>query len=69
MLQWRKKEFWLIAVYVPNDCGDQKAFFWCINQFVISSKWEVLVGDWNTILDPNLDSRGASKVTNICFEV
>lgn len=46
-----KETFQFLGVYASNDCQERKAFFQQTNQFEIPSKWAVLVGDWNAILD------------------
>ena len=54
----KDKAFQLIGVYGPNATSELPAFFRCIEPYVVPSKRVILVGDWNAILDPNLD-RGA----------
>ena len=49
------KAFWMIGVYEPNATSELPAFFRCIKPYVIQSKWVILAGDWNAVLDPNLD--------------
>ena len=55
-------EFRVVAVYVPNSAGERRSFFRRLGLFLDDSKRTVLVGDWNAILDPNIDrvDRGAS---------
>ena len=58
----------LIGVYGPNVSSELPAFFRCIGLYVIPSKWVNLVGDWNGVLDPNLD-RGATSVSTNTLDV
>ena len=60
----KDKAFRLIGVYEPNAMSELPAFFRCIKPFVIPSKRVILVGDWNAILDPNLDRGAISAGTN-----
>ena len=55
-------EFPIAAVYLHNSAATRRHFLWRLGLFLDASKWTVLVGDWNVILDPNIDraSRGAS---------
>ena len=57
-------EFRIAAVHVPNTTAEKRSFLRRLGSFLDASKRIVLVGDWNAILDPNLDraSRGASSV-------
>ena len=61
----KDKAFQLIGVYGPNATSELSAFIWRIKPYVIPSKWVILVGDWNTVLDPNLDRGAISADTNI----
>ena len=56
--------FRLIGVYGPNASSELPAFFWRIEPYVIPSKRVILVGDWNAVLDPNLDRGASSTGTN-----
>ena len=47
--------FRLIGVYGPNLQSERVSFFSRIDPFVTSSRRVVLVGDWNAVLDPNID--------------
>ena len=58
------KAFRLIGVYGPNATSELPAFFWCIELYVIPSKRVILVGDWNAVLDPNLERGAISAGTN-----
>ena len=60
----KDKAFRLIGVYGPNATSELPAFFRHIEPYVIPSKWVILVGDWNAVLDPNLDRRAISAGTN-----
>ena len=51
----KDKAFRLIGVYGPNATSDLSAFFRRIEPYVTPSKRVILVGDWNAVLDPNLD--------------
>ena len=55
-------EFRIAAVYAPITAAERHPFFRRLESFLDASKRTVLVGDWNAILDPNIDraSRGAS---------
>ena len=55
-------EFRIAAVYAPNSAVERCPFLCWLRSFLDASKWTVLVGDWNAILDPNIDraSQGAS---------
>ena len=57
-------EFRIAAVHVPNTTAERRSFLRRLGSFLDASKRIVLVGDWNAILDPNLDraGRGASSV-------
>ena len=48
------KAFRLIRIYGSNTTSELPDFFRRIELFVTSSKQVVLVGDWNTVHDPNL---------------
>ena len=49
-------------VHAPNIAAERCVFFRQLGSFLDDSKWTVLMGDWNAILDPKIDraSRGAS---------
>ena len=55
-------EFRIAVVYAPNIAGERRLFFRRLGSFLDASKRAVLVGDWNAILDPNVNraGRGAS---------
>ena len=57
-------EFRRAAVHVPNTTAERRSFLRWLGSFLDASKQTVLVGDWNAILDPNIDraGRGASCV-------
>ena len=60
----KDKTFRLIRVYGPNASNELPAFFRHIGPYVIPSKAVILVGDWNAVLDPNLDRGATSAGTN-----
>ena len=51
-------EFRVVAVYAPNITGERRSFFRQLEPFLDDSKRLVLMGDWNTILDPKVDKGG-----------
>ena len=55
-------EFRIAAVYASNSAMERCPFLRWLGSFLDALKRTVLVGDWNAILDPNIDraSRGAS---------
>ena len=57
-------KFRIAAVHVPNSIAERRSFLRRLGSFLDAPKRTVLVGDWNAILDPNLDraGRGASGV-------
>ena len=57
-------EFRIAAVYAPNSAAERRPILRRLGSFLDASKRTVLVGDWNAILDPNIDraSRGASRL-------
>ena len=60
----KDKAFRLIGVYGPNVTSELPAFFRRIEPYVVPSKQVILVGDWNAVLDPNLDRGAISAGTN-----
>ena len=60
----KNKTFRLFGVYGPNATSELLAFFRRIEPYVIPSKRVILVGDWNAVLDPNLDSGAIRAGTN-----
>ena len=60
----KDKAFRLIGVYGPNATSELPAFFRRIEPYVVPSKRVILVGDWNAVLDPNLDRGAISAGTN-----
>ena len=56
--------FRLIGVYGPNVTSELPALFRRIELYVVPSKRVILVGDWNAVLDPNLDRGAISAGTN-----
>ena len=48
-------EFQIAVVYAPCSAMERRPFFRQLGSFLDASKWTVLVGDWNAILDPKLD--------------
>ena len=63
----KEKMFRLIGVNWPNATREFPNFFRRIELYVTPSKQVILVGDWSAVLDPNLDKRGACRVTYTCF--
>ena len=55
-------KFHLVVVYAPNIVVERVSFFRQLVPFLDDTKQLVLMGDWNTILDPKIDKvgRGAS---------
>ena len=60
----KDKAFRLTGVDGPNATSELPAFFRRIEPYVIPSMRVILVGDWNAILDPNLDRGAISAGTN-----
>ena len=56
-------KFRLVAVYASNIAAERVSFFRRLAPFLDDTKWLVLMGDWNAILDPKRDKvgRGASR--------
>ena len=54
----------MVAVYAPNFTAERGSFFRRFAPFLDDSKWLVLMGGWNAILDPKIDKveRGASRL-------
>ena len=50
--------FRVVAVYAPNYIDERRSVFRRLELFFGDSKWIVLVGDWNTILDAKIDKVG-----------
>lgn len=50
------KSLSLTGVYEPNDHVEQSDLFQQIKPFLTTSHWAVLAGEWNAILDPDLES-------------
>lgn len=50
--------FWVIAVYVPNNQRQRVNFFCQLGPLLVDSSCLVLMGNWNTILDPKIDRGG-----------
>ena len=51
----KDKAFRRIGIYGPNAASELPAFFRRIEPYVTPSKRVILMGDWNAVLDPNLD--------------
>lgn len=51
-----KKDFHFIGGFAPDASMDRSDIFHRIDPFVTSSRWVIIAGDWNVVLDPNLDS-------------
>ena len=60
----KDKAFRLIGVYRTNATRELPTFFRRIKPYVIPSKQVILAGDWNAILDPNLDREAINAGTN-----
>ena len=60
----KDKTWRLIGVYEPNANCELPNFFRHIEPYMIPSRQAILVGDWNVILDPNLDQEVTSSATN-----
>ena len=60
----KDKAFRLFGFYGPNATSELPAFFRRIEPYVISSKRVILVGDWNAVLNPNLNRGAISAGTN-----
>ena len=56
-------EFRIASVHVPNFAAERRSFLRRLGSVLDASRRTVLVGDWNAILDPNIDrtGRGASS--------
>ena len=56
-------KFRLVAVYASNIAAERVSFFRRLAPFLDNTKWLVLMGDWNAILDPKIDKvgRGARR--------
>lgn len=50
-----KKDFHFIGGFAPDASMDRSDIFHRIDSFVTSSRWVIIAGDWNVVLDPNLD--------------
>ena len=51
-------KFQLVVVYAPNIAVERTSFFCWLASLLDDSKWLVLMGDWNTILDLKIDKVG-----------
>ena len=51
-------EFRIAAVYAPNTAAERRPFYRRLGSFLDASKRTGIVGDWNVILDPNIDRAG-----------
>ena len=60
----KDKAFQLTGVYGPNATSELPALFRRIEPYVVPSKRVILVGDWNAVLDSNLDRGAISAGTN-----
>ena len=52
------KKFRVATVHAPNSSVERSRFFRQIEPYLADPKHTYLVGDWNAILDPNLDRGG-----------
>ena len=57
-------KFRLVVAYVPNIIAERVSFFRRLAPFLDDSKRLLLMGDWNAILDPQIDKvgRGARRL-------
>ena len=51
-------KFCLVAVYASNITAERVSFFRQLAPFLDDTKQLVLMGDWNTVLDPKIDKVG-----------
>ena len=51
-------KFQIAAVHVPNSAAERCSYLRRLGSFLDASRRTVLVGDWNAILDPNIDRAG-----------
>ena len=51
-------EFRIAAVHVPNSAAERRSFLRRLGSLLDASRRTVLVGDWNAILDPDIDRAG-----------
>ena len=60
-------KFRLVAVYASNIAAERVSFFRRLAPFLDYTKRLVLMGDWNAILDPNIDKvgRGVNRLVRI----
>ena len=57
----KNSEFRIVAAYAPNDIAGRRSFFRQLGSYLTDKRRRViLMGDWNAVLDPNLD-RGGGK--------
>ena len=55
--------FRVVAVYAPNIAAMRRLYLQRLEEFLTDSKRLVLMGDWNAILDPEIDSGTSRGVT------
>lgn len=60
----KDQAFRLTGVYTPNDRREWAAFFRRIDPFLKTSCRVILEGDWNAVLDPDIDRTGTRSGTN-----
>lgn len=51
----KDQAFCLIGVYASNDSREWAAFLQQIDPFLTTSHQVILAGDWNAVLDLNID--------------
>ena len=51
-------EFRVVAVYAPNIAVERVFFYWRLAPFLDDPKRLVLIGDWNAIRDPKINTVG-----------
>ena len=58
--------FRIVAVYAPNSAVERASFFRRLEGFLVDPERLVLMGDWNAILDPNIDKVGGASGSVRC---
>ena len=58
--------YFLLNIYAPNKCSEQCTFFKEISEILKAARTEqdypiIVGGDFNVILDPDLDGRGGNN--------
>ena len=55
-------EFRIAVVHAPSIAAERRVFFRRLGSFLDYSKRTILVGDWNAVLDPNIEPVGVLAV-------